>query len=492
MSVDKKGSRYCDECGRGIVKAHKVYKGNDYCGSCYARVFPSVPCSRCRKSARPHRNDIGDPVCKACLMSDRLCIRCEKSVPRAALLVDGKAVCSSCSPYFRSEQQCPGCNRVTSRLSAAPAYGVVDKVCDSCRNQLTHATCTICRKHRRVATFVDGQGARCTSCADNPSVAHPCPDCGDRVLGRGNSRCRPCANKLALDREVTLTSAIFRHEWAATLWVRFSLWLYSSHRANPNLLGLVRSHQIYFERIDAAFSSVLDLTDQSLLRLFGVTVLRTHLLPTRFMNEQLGIEISDEDKLDAVERSRIEEVILASKRESWGWIVQAYLAELDKKGLSLRSIRMYISTANQFAESVRLERQAWTAGQIERFLASWPARRNNLSGFVSFCQQSQKWDVTLPAKGAVIAPVRNPLAVVSKLTKLITKVDVTGIEQADKKVLEKILAAALGIPVRMVKAMSIDQINIEETGIVFSLAEKEVLLPPELEPYGRRLASYLA
>lgn len=153
---------------------------------------------------------------------------------------------------------------------------------------------------------------------------------------------------------------------------------------------------------------------------------------------------------------------------------------------------MYISTANQFAESVRLERQAWTAGQIERFLASWPARRNNLSGFVSFCRQSQKWDVTLPAKGAEIAPVRNPLAVVSKLTKLITKVDVTGIEQADKKVLEKILAAALGIPVRMVKAMSIDQINIEETGVVFSLAEKEVLLPPELEPYGRRLASYLA
>ncbi len=35
MSIDFKGQRYCDECGRTIINAHRLHKGAEYCSSCY-------------------------------------------------------------------------------------------------------------------------------------------------------------------------------------------------------------------------------------------------------------------------------------------------------------------------------------------------------------------------------------------------------------------------------------------------------------------------
>lgn len=240
MGIDKKGVRFCDECGRGIAKAHKIHKSHEYCDTCYPRVFPSVPCSQCGESARPHRNDPQPPVCTACEIAQRKCIRCEKSVPRAALVLDGKAVCPSCVPYFREPAACAHCDRKTTRLSSAPSHGITEKICESCRNKLTHATCGGCGKYRKVAQRSE-LGARCVRCVDNPEVEHACPDCGSAVHGAGKSRCRSCANKIAMMRELNLTSAIFRNEWVAILWTRFGIWLHGQNAAKANLISLLRS-----------------------------------------------------------------------------------------------------------------------------------------------------------------------------------------------------------------------------------------------------------
>lgn len=491
MGVDKKGVRYCDECGRSIDKAHKIHLSNEYCGSCYARVFTAVPCSCCGGNAHSHRNDPKPALCSRCMIAERKCIRCEKSVPRAALLVEGKPVCPSCVPYFRDQGTCPHCNRKTSRLSSVPSAGITEKICEPCRNRLTHATCGACGKYRKVAQQ-SAKGPMCSGCVDDPSIVHACPDCGDAVSGGGNSRCRSCANKVALDRELNLTAAIFVHEWSATLWRRFGAWLHVRQSSKPNLIGLLRSHQIYFERIDATFSSVLDLTEASLLRLFGTATLRAHLLPTRFLAEQLDIQVSAEAKLDAAERARIDELLQASKREPWGAYVQSYLAELDRDGLSLRSIRMYLSTANQFASYAGLTQRPWTTGQIERFVAARPGTRNNLSRFVSFCRQSQGWDVVMPRKGSTsIAPIKHPAQSVSKLAKLIKKIDASGMDQADRKMLREVLATALGIPVSAIEELSSAHFRLTTEGISLMLDHEVISLPQELVPYGQRLLEYI-
>lgn len=491
MGIDKKGVRFCDECGRGIVKAHKIHKSHEYCDTCYPRVFPSVPCTKCGASARPHRNDPQPPVCTACEIAERKCIRCEKSVPRAALVLDGKAVCPSCVPYFREPGACAHCKRETTRLSSVPSHGITEKVCESCRNKLTHATCAGCGKYRKVAQQSE-QGACCVRCADNPYSEHACPDCGCAVPGSGKSRCRSCANLVAMTRELNLTAAIFRHEWVATLWTRFGTWLHDQNPAKPNLITVLRSHQIFFERIDAAFVSVLDMTQASLLEQFGTATLRTHLLPTRFLAEQLNIQISEEAKLQSAEQSRIDETLIAANRKPWGDLLRSYRKDMDAAELSLRSIRMYLATAHQFASYVGLAAAPWSCGQIERFLVEHSGARNNLSRFVSFCRSTQDWDVSMPPKGGVsLAPIKDPLVTSNKLAGLMKNVEEAGIENANRMTIQKILATALGISLNAIKALSANEFTSSKAGLSVSIQHEEIHLPEELIPYGQRLLRFL-
>lgn len=490
MGIDKKGVRFCDECGRSIVKAHKIYGSNEYCGSCYPRVFPSVPCSCCGKSARPHRHDVNPAVCSKCLIAQRKCLRCEKPVPRAGLLIDGEPVCPSCVHYFRDPCICPSCNQTSSRLSSMPSLGIVDKICESCRNGLTHATCSVCRKYRKIVQGSDVEGAKCSSCVDDPSITHACPDCGKVLPGHGNSRCRSCANKIALNRELVLTGAIFNRDWVATLWHRFGAWLHVQKGGAPNLLAVLRSHQTFFERLDVTFASVLDITDSSLLRLFGTATLRSHLLPTRFLAEQLEVRVSPDAKLKAAERGRIDEIRLNVKREPWGGLIEDYLRDLDSSGLSLRSIRMYISTAHMFASNIGLTKSAWMPGEIERFVARHPGTRNNLSRFVSFCRKSRSWDVAMPPKGEALSPIKDPVKVASKLANLIQKVEAIGLPHVGRSLLTRILATALGLPVRAVADLSFETLKIADSGISIQYRHETIILPSELHCYAQRLHQY--
>ena len=97
--------RTCGACGRPIIKATKVYRGQPLCSTCYARLFKRRPCSRCGKEMRAYVQD-AHPVCDACVRERRTCLRCGKPTPKAGLLVNGKAVCNACAPYFRKPGIC--------------------------------------------------------------------------------------------------------------------------------------------------------------------------------------------------------------------------------------------------------------------------------------------------------------------------------------------------------------------------------------------------
>jgi hypothetical protein len=295
-----------------------------------------------------------------------------------------------------------------------------------------------------------------------------------------------------MTRELNLTAAIFRHEWVATLWTRFGTWLHAQNPAKPNIITVLRTHQIFFERIDVAFVSVLDLTHASLLNQFGTAMLRTHLLPTRFLAVQLNIQISEEAKLQSAEQSRIDETLIAANRKPWGDLLRCYRKDLDAAELSLRSIRMYLATANQFASYVDLAAAPWSVGQIERFLVEHSGARNNLSRFVSFCRLTQEWNVCMPPKGGVsLAPIKDPLATSNKLAGLMKNVEEAGIENANRMTIQKILATALGISLNAIKALSANEFTSSKAGLSVSIQHEEIHLPEALIPYGQRLLRFL-
>ena len=85
--------RECFGCGRQIERAHKVYKQEHYCGTCYAREFKPKPCPQCGELARlPARHP--DAICSNC-QKRQPCVRCGKVDYQIGLLSEYGPVCNA-------------------------------------------------------------------------------------------------------------------------------------------------------------------------------------------------------------------------------------------------------------------------------------------------------------------------------------------------------------------------------------------------------------
>lgn len=176
MSVDTKAGRYCDGCGRTIAKAHRIFEGKDYCSTCYANTFISKSCLQCGASARVHKHAQGDAQCRKCSLKGRVCQRCDRPIIGGAGMISaGKPVCSSCTPHFREARPCERCGRLSTRLSAVPQMGIKEKICDRCRSDVLHKTCSICRKSRKVAGYAPANKPYCVQCIPGQELNHLCP-----------------------------------------------------------------------------------------------------------------------------------------------------------------------------------------------------------------------------------------------------------------------------------------------------------------------------
>lgn len=214
MGIDQKLRRFCDECGRSIVKPTRIQRGVEYCSTCYYRLFKPVPCAKCAQPVRVHRASTEKPMCRRCVAAARTCSRCGKGVPgKAGRVIDGQAICASCAPYFKPAETCEQCGRLSSRLSRAPSLGIEQRVCESCRNRASHITCAVCGKYRPASGEQCNGRPLCLTCVHNPSLSHACPTCGVSVPGSGQSHCRACTNRSRLEREVRLQAIALDRGW---------------------------------------------------------------------------------------------------------------------------------------------------------------------------------------------------------------------------------------------------------------------------------------
>ena len=482
MSIDPKHGRYCDECGRVIVKAHRIHNGRDYCSTCYPRVFTKAPCSQCGASARVHHHDESEPLCAKCLRQGRICVRCSKPVDKAGKISDGKPVCASCAPYFREQSHCSGCGKLSSRLSSMPSAGVHDRLCESCRNEFTHKTCSVCRKYRKVAGMDISSKPRCASCLPGVEIAHACPTCGAEVPGSGASRCRGCLNIDAVEREGRMVAALMTRDWTKPLVRQFAQWLLGRRPDMPNLVKLFRSHQSAFERIDAQFELRESATAEAILGFFGTAGLREHLLVGEFLTESLGIEFSAQLKSDVAEQSRIEEKLRQCQKRPWRNVVDGYYAWLRDCKLPVRTIRLYLSTAVAFCEAAQIQEQAWQESATSAFLRQQPGLRNNLSKFVGHCRRKYGWDVALPPRAEQPASDATK-KLVAELRKLTKQVSRDGLESTGIKVLEKIIAKSLAFRIGDIARATQEQFIDDAGKRYFQSGDDLILIPAELDNF---------
>ncbi len=490
MGIDPKFGRFCDECGETIAKAHRVHLGREYCSSCYPRIFVRTRCTQCQAPVRVHKNAQEPPVCGACIASTRVCLRCAKPTPKAGFVVGDQAVCASCVPYFREKQNCARCGTPSSRLTSVDAAGGKERICEPCRNRCTHQTCSICGKYRRVAATGYG-GARCGPCSSDPAVSHSCPTCGVKIPGRGASRCRPCTNLELLQRELTLSRHVFERAWTGDVWVDFGQWLYSRGPGNPRALTLLRSHQPFFERLSANLLTKTELDAKALLELFGTAQLRKHLLPVQYLDERHGVKIAASTKSASAETDRIATLMVQARHEPWVGVLDAYSEQLASAGLTVRTSRMYLSSAASLLRELGVADQAWNNDALERYLARHPGARNNVSRFVTFCRQELRWDVRMKDTAPAVTPLLNPPQSVMKLCSTLQKIDEIGISNAAKSTVCAVIATALGVSARQILSLAVTDIVITPESAILRTGRERIDLPASLRPFAERLLALL-
>jgi len=440
MSLDNKNIRYCDECGRTIRKAHRIFQGKDYCASCYPRVFQKVKCTLCDSWARPHRYSNEPAICRDCNIRTRRCLRCDASVPRAGKIINDKPVCPSCTPYFNDPKLCTSCGKSSLRVLCAPRFGLDNPMCESCRRKLTHKTCSFCGKHRSVHGVTNDGKSYCVSCIPGQHHHHLCPGCGVQMPGGGRSRCRSCLNLARVMKEADLHSLALNHRWARDTFIKFAIWLHERSGDQPNCFSIFVAHEPFFERLDAYFQHSSEISESTLLETLGVAMIRRHLLASVFLQESLGVRLSSDAKVDSAERSRIQDKLIKNTREPWAPLLKKYSAWLSEKDISLRTQRLYLRAAEKFCQmqGVSSDNQCST-NLVSNFLKKNIGSRASLYKFITYCRTELGWPVEMPS-----VSVSPSTSLAHRLERLLQRIKKQGVESADLGTLSKTLALAFG------------------------------------------------
>lgn len=276
------------------------------------------------------------------------------------------------------------------------------------------------------------------------------------------------------------------------LYLRFATWLHQNQPASPSLLRKFMSHHSFFERIDAQFVEVGDLTAAELLGVYGPAELRKHLLVMRFLETTLGLTFTEQEKQDSADKERIAAKLADSSRHPWGAVIRDYAAVLAVSDVTVRTQRMYVSTAEAFCNAVMFDGDApWSEQDAQRFLKRKPGTRANLVRFVSFCRGKYNWSVVLPSS-SLSKSASKPPRTIRELKKLLKEVKAVGVENAQAGTLAKVIAKSFGTRIGTILALSPEQISGGEGNLVLSINGESIDVPMELEEIVRSYAARLA
>lgn len=384
--------RRCGECGKGISKAQRIHKGMPICASCYHSIFMKKHCSRCGSQTVAHKNNPA-PVCHACVIKDRSCLRCGKPVVRAGLLIGNQATCASCAPYFREKKPCPRCDTLSARLSRVTGL-CEEPVCETCQRRLSYATCAHCGKSRKQHFCRLNRAILCKMCAEDPDACHDCPDCGTLVGGAGEAPCLECAAKRSLRKKQHFLRSALTNEIAVSLSAEFIDWACNGGHAAKVSQGFA-AYAGFFTRIED--SSLGALNDEVVKKHFSAEELRRLGYVTQFLSAQGYLRASGADRQAWSEERRVEDILQEARAIPCGAILVEYAAWLDNRGgkpLAIRTKRVYLRASMSWLSHAAItDLNQLDDSHLQAFLKVSPGQRASLMSFLHFL--SERHDVLL-------------------------------------------------------------------------------------------------
>lgn len=374
--------RRCDQCGRKMEKAHRIYKGLSYCSTCYAREFKSKICPKCGSISRLLAKD-PDAICGHC-EKDKPCVRCGKEKYLIGLISIYGPVCKSCARYFSEPKQCSQCGELSHHLSRVKRLGFDEPVCPKCARS-DHGCCQMCRRSRRLHQASDGRQL-CKKCLELGYI--PCTSCGRLMPAGRGKQCETCYWNSAFERRLRLNQAAILEKRISQNYYSFSIWLKQKIGAFNATLKVDRYLAFFIELEKIEFVN----PDYSkLLAHFGAEQLRRVQLPIQWLIETQGLVVDIVQKKADSERRQIDclvhRLITDSKSRR---IIDAYYQYLIGKGkTSLRSIRLSLHPAVSVLElCLTTGHDLPEQKDINRYINQTPGQTAALSGFISFLNKS--------------------------------------------------------------------------------------------------------
>lgn len=366
--------QHCGECGRGMLKAHRIYHGRRFCLACYSRVFGRRDCPRCSLPARLPKSDLS-AVCTKCEL-DVPCIRCGKVEYKIGKVTAYGPACTSCAVYFR-----------ISRASAVPEHpnNLAASMADAPSAQSPlRATCGSCRRHRAIAILLDGI-PHCKLCVDTGPV--PCPMCNKAMPAGRGTRCEDCYWRETFFKRVALDEAGLATKRIAFLFKEFGTWLIGTVPSQKAALSIHRYFP-FFSQLDAVWGEIP--TYEKLLKHFSAEGLRRVRLPMRWLIETARVTVDANLREETSERRRIE-AIGSSLREGTmpAKLMTAFKADLYNRNalgeIKIRTVRMALRPAAALLTICEAEGRSMPSQvTLNRYLAKVPGQSAAVTGFISF------------------------------------------------------------------------------------------------------------
>lgn len=275
---------------------------------------------------------------------------------------------------------------------------------------------------------------------------HACPGCGSMLAGSGQGLCAGCLNHERIKRDAAVQVLALEREWSRAAYLSFGQWLLEAQPGKPRIAKVFAGHFPFFARLDVSVANPETLQGNGLLETFSVAELRKHLLPVRFLEAHFGASVDEAAKVEQVERSRISEKLLASRRTPYAAVLKHYADWLDGQATPTRTIRLYLTAASQLCEIERLgDSGQCSEDQLRHFLRRHPGARASLFRWLTFGRTVLGWEITMPQRSAGQA---RPPRTVRDLSVLIGKIEQLGIEQAPLQLLQRAIAKAFGFPAK--------------------------------------------
>ncbi len=372
----------CSQCGKSVEKYHRVFKGEGYCTTCYAREFKPKPCAKCGQIYRLPRS-ANNPICDKC-RNNKPCIRCGKQNHRVGKITQYGVVCSSCAHYFREKRACGRCGKLTTRLSRLDKTKTGIQVCTTCyTTSKGHQTCPKCRKYRLLVET--DLGLMCKKCATLGK--QPCQECGKYIYAGIGSKCRDCVWKDKLNKRVELlvtgikSKTEIRHDFRL-----FAVWLASDVGYSKAAMSIER-YVPFFQELANLWDNLPDYG--IITHYFKPKSMRKFLKVKQWLENQGIVSISNSTKQDLVEQDRISSLLnKVANYPIATSLVSIYqdrlLLKLNAGKTSIKSIRLALQPAVGLMLTVK---RLPTQTDVEQYLKTKSGQRAALTGFIHFLNQ---------------------------------------------------------------------------------------------------------